>query len=123
MHATTTRSRFVAMVASHPHEFKACTTDWKELRSLVMIGLLQENNLTQWEVSGNDFFSMSNGDQVVVFSQFFLHGFGLPSSQSSSVHLDYYQIERIHLNLDCIVFIGIFSHVIRRYLCTGLYTQ
>jgi hypothetical protein len=109
------------MVASHPHEFEAFIANSKEVQTLAAIGLLQEKSFIQWKLVGNDSFPMPDADEVVVFHQFFLHGFGLPTSQFFRELLHYYQIELIHLNPNFIPHIAIFSHLCEAYLGIPLF--
>jgi hypothetical protein len=59
---------------------------------------------------------MPNVDDIVIFSSFLIHGFGLLASQFFQDMLHYYQIVLVHLNPNSIMHIAIFVQPCEAYL-------
>jgi hypothetical protein len=57
-----------------------------------------------------------NTEEIVVFSSFFQHGFGLPACDFLCELLDYYQIELVHLNPNSILQIIVFIYLCEAFL-------
>jgi hypothetical protein len=104
------------MAALHPHLFHQSVADESEIRQLVVNCFLPDHAVLQWRPTiGEDIPTPSRKD-IVVFSSFFQHGFGLPANDFLHGLLDHYQIELFHLNPNFILQIPVFVHLCEAFL-------
>jgi hypothetical protein len=104
------------MAASHLEMFQTSTAYENEILKLVANQFLPDREMLQWPpVKGEDI-PTPNTNEIVVFSSFFSHGFGLPSCEFMRDLLHHYQIELVHLNPNFILQITIFVHLCEAFL-------
>jgi hypothetical protein len=104
------------MAASHSHLFQPFVVDESEINKLVMNYFLPDRTMLQWHpVTGEDM-PTPNPNEIVVFSSFFQHGFGLPTRDFLHKLLGHYQIELVHLNRNSILQIAIFVRLCEAFL-------
>jgi hypothetical protein len=72
--------------------------------------------MLQWRPTAGEDIPTPNMNEIVVFSSFFQHGFGLPACDFLHGLLDHYQIELVHLNPNSILHITVFFHLCEAYL-------
>jgi hypothetical protein len=114
--STLSRSFRSAMAASHPHLFQPSVVDKKEIRKLVANYFLPDRTMLQWRPAAGEDIPTPNTNEIVVFSSFFQHRFGLLGCDFLRRLLDHYQIELVHLNPNSILQIIIFVHLCEAYL-------
>jgi hypothetical protein len=74
------------MAASHSEMFQKSTVDENEILKLVVNWFLPDREVLQWRpAKGEDIPTPNTKDIIVVFSSFFSHRFGLPSSNFPTV--------------------------------------
>jgi hypothetical protein len=78
-------------------------TDEKEIHKLVANYFLPDHAMLQWRPSTGEDIPTPNTNEIVVFSSFFQHGFGLLTCDFLRGLLDHYQIEVVHLNPNSIL--------------------
>jgi hypothetical protein len=91
------------MAASHPHLFQPSITDESEICKLIANYFLPDCVVLQWCPTTEEDVPTPNTTEIVVFSSFFQHGFGLPAYDFLRRLLDHYQIELVHLNPNSIL--------------------
>lgn len=65
---------------AHPQEFEASSIKNKDLQTLHTARMLQDKKIVQWHVPSKELYLMLYGDEIVVFTPFLIHDFGLPAS-------------------------------------------
>jgi hypothetical protein len=104
------------MAASHPHLFQSSTADEIEIRKLVVNHFLPDRAMLQWRPTAGEDILTPNTKEIVVFSSFFQHGFGLPACDFLWGLLDHYKIELDRLNPNSILQIIVFVHLCEAFL-------
>jgi hypothetical protein len=104
------------MAASHPHLFQSSTADETEIRKLVVNHFLPDRAMLQWRPTAGEDILTPNTKEIVVFSSFFQHGFGLPACDFFWGLLDHYKIELDRLNPNSILQITVFVHLCEAFL-------
>jgi hypothetical protein len=107
---------FPTMAASHPHMFQASTADESEIHKLIANHFLPDRVVLQWCPTTSEDIPKPNTNEIVVFSSFFQHGFGLPACDFFHGLLDHYQIELVDLNPNSILQIVVFVHLCEAFL-------
>jgi hypothetical protein len=103
------------MAASHPHLFQSFVADETEIRKLITSHLLPDRDVLQWRPTADEDIPTPNTNEIMVFTSFFQHGFGLPVCDFLRALLDHYQIKLVHLNPNSILQITIFVHLCEAY--------
>jgi hypothetical protein len=91
------------MATSHPHLFQPSIMDESEIRKLVVNHFFLDRIVLQWHPATRQVIPAPNTTEIVVFSSFFQHGFGLLACDFLCGLLDHYQIELVHLNPNSII--------------------
>jgi hypothetical protein len=104
------------MAASHPHLFHPSVADESDIRKLVANHFLPDRAVLQWRPAVGEEIPTPNTTEIVVFSSFFQHGFGLPTCDFLRGLLDLYQIELFYLNPRSILQIAVFVHLCEAFL-------
>jgi hypothetical protein len=99
------------MTAKHPHLFQQSITDESEIRQLVTKHFLPDHAVLQWHPAIEEDIPTLNTKEIVVFSSFFQHGFGLSACDFLCGLLGHYKIELVHLNPNSIFQIAVFVHL------------
>jgi hypothetical protein len=100
-----------AMATSHPHLFQQSIADESKIFKLVANCFLPDHAMLQWHPATGEDIPAPNTNEIVVFSSFFQHGFGLPACDFLHGLLQHYQIELVHLNPNSILQIAAFVHL------------
>jgi hypothetical protein len=78
---------------------------------LVNSRFLWEKEMDLWRVAASDPYLMEkNLDEVPMFAWFVEHGLALPASDFFKGLLEYYGIEYLNLNPNCIFHVSVFVH-------------
>jgi hypothetical protein len=72
--------------------------------------------MLQWCPAVGEDIPTPNMNEIVVFSSFFQHGFGLPACDFFHGLLDHYKIKLAHLNTNSVLQIAIFVHLCEAFL-------
>jgi hypothetical protein len=104
------------MATSHPHLLSPSVTDESKIPKLVVSHLLPDREVLQWRPAIGEDIPTPNTNEIMVFTSFFQHGFGLPVCDFLRNLLDHYQIELVHLNPYSILQITVFIHLCEAYL-------
>jgi hypothetical protein len=99
------------MAALHPHLFQPSVVDESEIHKLVVNHLLPDRAVLQWRPAAREDIPTPNTNEIVVFSSFFQHGFGLLACDFLYGLLDHYKIELVHLNPNSILQTAVFIHI------------
>lgn len=87
------------------------------LEELVRNGVLPERARGGWRpTAGESFPTPANGNELVVFADYFRRGFGLPAHPFLRKLLGYYQIRLIHLHPNSILHLSVFIHLCEAFL-------
>jgi hypothetical protein len=106
----------VIMIASHPNMFQQSAPDESEILKLVENHFLPNCAVLQWRPAKGEDILTPNTKEIVVFSSYFQHEFGLPAYDFFQGLLQHYQIELVHLNLNSILQIVVFVHLYKAFL-------
>jgi hypothetical protein len=104
------------MATSHPHLFQPSVADESEIHKFVVNHFLPDWAMLQWRPTVGEDIATTNTNEIVVFSSFFQHGFGLSTYDFHCGLLDHYQIELVHLNPMSIPPIAVFVHLCETFL-------
>jgi hypothetical protein len=104
------------MAASHQHLFQPLVADESEIRKLIMSYFLPGHEVLQWRPAAGEDIPTPNTNEIMVFTSFFQHGFGLSVCNFLHGLLDCYQIKLVHLNPNSILQIAAFVHLCEAYL-------
>jgi hypothetical protein len=104
------------MAASHPHLFQPFIADENEIWKLIASHFLPNREVLQWHPAADEDIPTPNTNEIVGFTSFFQHGFGLPAYDFLRGLLNHYQIELVHLNPNSILQISVFVHLCEAYL-------
>jgi hypothetical protein len=104
------------MAASHPHLFQAYITDESKIHKLIVNHFLPDCAMLQWYPTACEDLPTPNTNEIMVFSSFFQHGFGLSACDFFCGLLDHYQIELVHLHPNSIPQIAVFVHLCEAFL-------
>jgi hypothetical protein len=77
--STLPHSLCLAMAASHPHHFQPFVTNKKEICKLVENYFLPDHVMLQWRPAAGEDIPTPNTNEIVAFSSFLQHRFGLPA--------------------------------------------
>jgi hypothetical protein len=99
------------MAALHPHLFQPSVVDESEIHKLVVNHLLPDRAVLQWRPPAREDIPTPNTNEIVVFSSFFQHGFGLLACDFLYGLLDHYKIKLVHLNPNSILQTAVFVHI------------
>jgi hypothetical protein len=90
--------------------------DENKIHKLVKNYFLPDRVVLQWRPATMEDIPTPNTKEIVVFSSFFQHGFGLPVCDFLHGHLDHYKMELVHLNPNSIFQIIVFVHLYEAFL-------
>lgn len=93
------------------------TTD--SINKLVKAGVVPDATTGGWRPSDGESYPNPNPDELVVFEDYFWHGFGIPIHPFLKKLLVYYKISLCNLHPNSIISISIFIHFCEGYL--GIY--
>jgi hypothetical protein len=96
--------------------FQMSIVDENEIRKLIANHFIPDHVVLQWRPAVGEDLATPNANEIIVFSSFFQHGFGLPACDFFHGLLDHYQIELVHLNPNSILQITIFVHLYEAFL-------
>jgi hypothetical protein len=106
----------LVIATSHLHLFQPSVAEESEIHKLVVNHFLLDRVILQWRPAAGKDIPTPNTTEIVVFSSFFQHEFGLPSYDFLRGLLDHYQIELVHLNPNSILQIVVFVHLCEAFL-------
>jgi len=96
-------------VSRGPHELNR-TKEWvvfvsneAALNRLVEDGVLPDRVMAGWHLAHGESFPTPRGDELVVFEDYFYHGFGIPIHLFLHGLIDYYEISLCNLGLNSIL--------------------
>jgi hypothetical protein len=98
--------------------FQQSIADEGKILKLVENHFLLNHAVLQWWLAKGEDIPTPNTKEIVVFSAFFQHGFGLPTYDYLRGLLNHYKIELVHLNPNSIFHISIFVHLYEAFLGT-----
>jgi hypothetical protein len=104
------------MAASQLHLFQSSVVNESEIRKLVANHFLPDCAVLQWRPATSEDLPTPNTNEIMVFSSFFQHGFGLPAYDFFRRLLDHYQIKLVHLNPNSILQTTVFVHLCEGFL-------
>jgi hypothetical protein len=104
------------MAASHPHLFQQFIADESEIPQLVTNYFLPDQSVLQWHPAAREDIPTPNTKEIIVFSSFFQHRFGLPACDFLRGLLNHYKIELVHLNPNSILQIAVFVHLCEAFI-------
>jgi hypothetical protein len=104
------------MATSHSHLFQASIVDETEICKLVANHILPDCAVLQWCLAAGEDLPTPNTNEIVVFSSFLQHRFGLLACDFFHGLLDHYQIQLVHLNPTSIHQIVVFIHLCELFL-------
>jgi hypothetical protein len=104
------------MAALHPHLFQRFIADESEICKPAANYFFPDCTVLQWRPAAGEDIPTPNTNEIVVFSYFFQHGFGLSACDFLCGLLNHYQIELVHLNPNSIPQITIFIHLGKAFL-------
>jgi hypothetical protein len=88
----------------------------KNILVLVAKGILPDRATAGWRPSNGEPYPMPNTNEVIVFADYFLRGFGVPRHLFLHRLLDYYEISLCHLHPNSIFHVSIFIHLCEAFL-------
>jgi hypothetical protein len=104
------------MAASHPHLFQQFIADESEIPQLVTNYFLLDQSVLQWHPAVREDIPTPNTKEIIVFSSFFQHRFGLHACDFLRGLLNHYKIELVHLNPNSILQIVVFVHLCEAFI-------
>jgi hypothetical protein len=90
--------------------------DENKIHKSVKNYFLPDRVVLQWRPATMEDIPTPNTKEIVMFSSFFQHGFGLPVCDFLHGHLDHYKMELVHLNPNSIFQIIVFVHLYEAFL-------
>jgi hypothetical protein len=98
-------------------EWKKSKAKTEDLLALLNSGFLQEKEVDMWHVVAGDPYPMEkNPDEIPMFTRFVERGLALPASNFFKGLLEYYGIEYLNLNPNCIFHTSVFVHFCEAFL-------
>jgi hypothetical protein len=85
------------------------------LERLVRIGVLHAQELARWRAPDLELFPDPKGDEIVVFEEYFTHGFGVPVHPFLQGLCNYYEISICNLHLNSVLLVACFIHLYEAY--------
>jgi hypothetical protein len=104
------------MAASHLHLFQTSIMDENKIHKLATNHFLPNCAMLQWHPTAGEDIPTPNTTEIVVFSSFFQHGFGLPICDFLRGLLNHYQMKLVHLNPNSILRITVFVYLCEAFL-------
>ena len=86
------------------------------LNRLVEDDMLPDRVMAGWHLAHSESFLTPHGDDLVVFEDYFYHGFGVPIHLFIHGLIDYYEIILYNLGLNSILHVSVFIHFYEAYL-------
>ena len=86
------------------------------LNQLVVHGVLPDRVTGGWCLTRGESFPTPRGDELVVFEDYFYHGFGVPIHPFLRGLIDYYGISLFNLSPNSILHVFVFVHFCEAYL-------
>ena len=86
------------------------------LNRLVEDGVLPDRVTAGWRLAHGESFLTPHGDELVVFEDYFYHGFGVPIHPFLCGLIDYYEISLCNLGPNSILHVSVFIHFCEAYL-------
>ena len=86
------------------------------LNRLVEDGVLPDRVMAGWHLAHGESFPTPRGDELVVFEDYFYHGFGIPIHLFLHGLIDYYEISLCNLSTNSIMHVSVFVHFCEAYL-------
>jgi hypothetical protein len=86
------------------------------LNSLVVHGALTDRATGGWRPAAGEPFPTPHTNQLVVFEDYFFHGFGIPVHPFLCGLIDYYGINLCNLSLNSILHVSMFINLCESYL-------
>lgn len=84
-------------------------TTAEDLKELVMMGVMLDQETAGWRPSSGESYPMPNTHELVVFEDYFIHGFGVPVHPFFHKLIDYYKISLCNLNANSILHISMLN--------------
>jgi hypothetical protein len=92
-------------------EWKKSKAKTEDLLALLNSGFLREKEVDMWRAATVDPYPMEkNPDEISMFTRFMERGLALPASNFFKGLLEYYGIEYLNLNPNCIFHTSVFVH-------------
>jgi hypothetical protein len=100
-------------------EWTKSTSTEATIKKLIDAGVIPYATLGGWRTSHGEIYPNPNLGELVVFEDFFLHGFGVPCHPFLRKLLNYYRISLCNLHPNSVLSIAIFINLCEGYL--GIY--
>jgi hypothetical protein len=98
-------------------EWKKSKAKTEDLLALLNSGFLWEKEIDVWCTAAGDPYPMEkNPDEIMMFTRFVERGLALPASDFFKGLLEYYGIEYLNLNPNCIFHTSVFVHFCEAFL-------
>ena len=88
---------------NHAEEWEGSISNEAALNRLVEDGVLPDRVMAGWHLAHGESFPTPRGDELVVFEDYFYHGFGIPIHLFLHGLIDYYEISLCNLGLNSIL--------------------
>ena len=101
---------------NHDEEWVRSISNKMVLNNLVVHGALFERETAGWRSAASENFATPHSDELVVFEDYFFHGFGVPIHPFLHGLIDYYGVSLYNLSLNSILHAAIFINQCESYL-------
>jgi hypothetical protein len=85
------------------------------LERLVQMGVLHTQELAGWRAPDLEPYLDPKGGEIVVFEEYFTHGFGVPIHPFLHSLCNYYEISICNLHLNSVLLVACFIHLCEAY--------
>jgi hypothetical protein len=109
-------SKKAAHGTNHDEELVPSISSEVTLNSLVVHGVLTDRATGGWHLAAGEPFPTPHTDELVVFEDYFFHGFGVPVHPFLRSLIDYYGISLCNLSLNSILHVSMFINLCESYL-------
>ena len=96
--------------SSHNKEWVPSLMGEAELNRMVDAGVLSDRVTTGWRPASGESYPMSHTDEVVVFKDYFYHGFSVPIHPFLCGLINYYGISLCNLSPNSTLHVSVFIH-------------
>jgi hypothetical protein len=97
-------------------EWLASVCDKASINELVFDGMVLDREVAGWRPARGEAFPTPNSNELVVFTSFFLRGFGIPDHPFLLGLLEYYKISLCNMGPNSILHVTVFIHFYEAYL-------
>jgi len=101
---------------NRPEEWVSFVNNEAALNQLVVDDVLPDRVMAGWRHARGESFPTPRGDELVVFEDYFYHGFGVPIHPFLHGLIDYYGISLYNPGPNSILHVSVFIHFCEAYL-------